>query len=132
MFVCGFILFITEECTQSLLDWPSIYISVPSFSKFCTRPGWSFCSPNKHVYLSVLLVAWSSSPSTISCLYYSPNPRARIKLFMFIWYAWHYWNLKLLFKWQCWSSKPFNLLEGSTHWYVKLMHIHWVVLICFK
>lgn len=130
--MCGFILFIPEKYTQSLLDWLSIYILVQSFSKFCTRPGWYFCSPNKYVYLSVLLVAWRSSPSTVSCLYYSPYPRAHIKLFTFIQYAWHYWNLKLLVKWQCWSSKLFNLLEGSTHWYVKLMHIHWVCLICFK
>lgn len=102
------------------------------FFKILHQDWLIFLFPTQHVYLSVLLVAWSSSPSTISCLYYSPYSRAHIKLFMFIWYAWHYWNLKLLFKWQCWSSKPFNLLEGSTHWYVKPMHIHWVVLICFK
>lgn len=30
------------------------------------------------------------------------------------------------------SSKPFNLLERSTHWYVKPAHRHWVFLICFK
>lgn len=107
-----------------------LYFSLVFFK--ILHQAWLIFLLPKHVYLSLLFVAWSSSPSTISCPYYSPYPRAHIKLFTFIWYAWHYWNLKLLFKWQCWSSKPFHLLEGSTHWYVKPMHKHWVVLICFK
>lgn len=142
-FVWRFILFIPEEYTQSLQDRLSIYILIWSFSNFCTGPGWcayksiylkKLIVPNNppSLYLSVLVVAWSFSPSTIPRLYYSPYPRARIELFLFICYAWHYWDLKFLFKWQCESSKPFNLLEGSPDRYVKPGQRHWVVLICFK